>query len=110
MSLLPKHWNPLVFVFWPTLVILPLWIVYRHEGYGVVPIIVLVGGIAFIALYLHRSRFAWHVAVALNLVLAMYHLFAGRHLRVDIIVSAILLVYLVAVRQSYLDYISIQAR
>ena len=106
MPLFPKHWNPLVFVFWPTIATLPLWFVYRREGHGIVPIVVVLADVAFITLYLRRSRFAWHIAVALNVVLAVYHLFAGRHLRVDIVVSSVLLVYLFAVRQSYFDYIS----
>jgi hypothetical protein len=47
------------------------------------------------------------LAVALNVLLAVYRLFAGRHLRVDIVVSSVLLVYLFAARQSYFDYISL---
>jgi hypothetical protein len=107
MPLLPKDWNPLVFVFWPAIVTLPLWLFYGREGFGVVSIAVVLADVAFITLYLRQSRFAWHIAVALNVVLAVYHLFAGRHLRVDIVVSSVLLVYLFAARQSYFDYISL---
>jgi hypothetical protein len=107
MPLSPKDWNPLAFIFWGVFVTLPLWLVYRREGFGIVPIVVLLAGVAFITLYLRRSRFAWHIAVALDVVLAVYHLFAGRQLVVNIVVSSILLVYLFAVRQSYFDYISL---
>ena len=108
MPLLPKDWNPLVFVFWPAIVTLPLWLFYGREGFGVVPIALVLADVAFITLCLRRSRFAWHIAVALNVVLAVYHLFAGRHLRVDIVGSSVVLVYLFAARQSYFDYISLR--
>jgi hypothetical protein len=109
MQLVRKDRNPLAFVFWAAVVTLPLWVIYRQQGYGIVPIAVILADIVFIVLYLRRSRFAWHVAVALNGAFAIYRLAGGHQLRADLIIYTILLVYLFVVRQAYSDYISAHA-
>jgi hypothetical protein len=100
-----KDRNPLAFVFWPTLVTLPLWIPYWRDWHGFVGTAVILTDILLILLYLRRSRFAWHLALCLNLGLGVYHLAAGRHPRVDIIITAILVIYLFVVRQPYFTYV-----
>jgi hypothetical protein len=74
-----------------------------------VPVVAIFADLLFIVLYVRQSRFAWHVAVALNLALAIYRLGGGRQLRADIIVYTILLVYLFVLRQVYFDYINAHA-
>ena len=108
MRLLPKDWNPLAFVFWATIITLPFWLIDRHDGYGFA-IAVVLADIVFLALYIRRSRFAWHVAVALNIAFAIYRLTGGRQLLVDIIIYTILVGYLFIVRQAYFQYISADA-
>jgi uncharacterized membrane protein YfcA len=109
MRLLPKGWNPLAFVFWGTIIALPFWLIPGHQEYAIVAIAVVLADIAFLALYLRRSRFAWHVAIVLNIAFAIYRLVGGRHLRVDILVYTILVGYLFIVREPYFQYVSADA-
>jgi hypothetical protein len=109
MRLLPKDRNPLAFVFWATIVTLPLWLIYGHQGYGIIVIAAVLADTAFLALYIRRSRFAWHVAIGLNIGFAIYRLVGGRQLRVDIVLYTILVGYLFIVRQAYFQYISADA-
>jgi hypothetical protein len=109
MPLFPKDRNPLAFVFWATIITLPFWLIPGHEEYGIVAIAVVLADIAFLVLYVHRSRFAWHVAIALNIGFAMYRLVGGRHLRLDVVLYTILVGYLFIMRQAYFRYISADA-
>ena len=106
--MLPKNRNPLAFVFWATIISLPFWLIYMHETYGIA-IAVVLADIAFLALYLRRSRFAWHLAIALNITFAIYSLVGRRHVRVDIVLYTILVGYLLIVRQAYFQYVSVDA-
>jgi hypothetical protein len=108
MPLLPKGRNPLAFVFWATIITLPFWLIYIHEAYGIA-IAVVLADIVFLALYFRRSRFAWHVAIVLNIVFAIYSLVGGRHVRINIVLYTILVGYLLIVRQAYFRYISADA-
>ena len=108
MPLLPKNRNPLAFVFWATIITLPFWLIYMHEAYGIA-IAVVLADIAFLAVYLRRSRFAWHLAIALNIAFAIYSLVGGRHVRADLVLYTILVGYLLIVRQAYFHYISVNA-
>jgi hypothetical protein len=108
MPLLPKNRNPLGFVFWATFITLPFWLIYMHEAYGIA-IAVLLADAAFLGLYLRRSRFAWHLAIALNIAFAIYRLVGGRHVRVDIVLYTILVGYLLIVREAYFQYVSVDA-
>ena len=105
MPLLPQNRNPLAFVFWATIITLPFWLIYMHEAYGIA-IAVVLADIVFLALYFRRSRFAWHLAIVLNIVFAIYSLVSGRHVRVDIVLYTILVAYLLIVRQGYFQYVS----
>jgi hypothetical protein len=109
MPLLLKGRNPLAFVFWATIITLPFWLIPRHEEYGIVALTVVLADIAFLALYLRRSRFTWHVAIALNIAFAIYRLVGGHQLRVDIVLYTILVGYLFIVRQAYFQYIGANA-
>jgi hypothetical protein len=108
MPLLPKNRNPLAFVFWATIITLPFWLLYLHEAYGIA-IAVVLADIAFLALYLRRSRFAWYLAIALNIAFAIYSFVGARHVRVDIVLYTILVGYLLIVRQTYFQYVSVDA-
>jgi len=108
MPLLPKNRNPLGFVFWATFITLPFWLIYLDEAYGIA-IAVLLADAAFLGLYLLRSRFAWHLAIALNIAFAIYRLVGGRHVRVDIVLYTILVGYLLIVRDAYFQYVSVDA-
>jgi len=108
MPLLVKGRNPLAFVLWTTIITLPLWTIYMREAYGI-SIAVVLADIAFLVLYFRRSRFAWHVAIALNVAFAIYSLVGARHVRVDIVLYTILLGYLLIARQAYFQYISADA-
>ena len=107
MRFMRKDRNPLAYAFWAALIMLPLWVVYWREGYGIVGIAAIMANIGFIVLYLRRVRLAWHLALLLNLGFALYRLVEGHHLRADIIIYTILVVYLFVVRQAYFDYISV---
>jgi len=108
MPLLPKNRNPLAFVFWATMITLPFWLIYMYEAYGIAVAAVL-ADIAFLALYLRRSRFAWHLAIALNIAFAIYSLVGGCHVRLDIFLYTILVGYLLIIRQAYFQYVSVDA-
>ena len=103
-QLWPKGWNPLGFAFWGSIIGLPFWLVSWREwrGFGLIAII---AEIIFLVLYLRHFYFAWHLALLMNIALTIYHLAAGRHPAVDITIGAALIVYLLIVRQPYLDYI-----
>ena len=108
MPLQPKARNPLAFVLWATIITLPFWLIYMHEAYGIA-IGVVLADIVFFTLYFRRSRFAWHLAIALNIAFAIYSLVGGRHVRLDIVLYTILVGYLLIVRQAYFRYISADA-
>jgi hypothetical protein len=108
MPLLPKNRNPLAFVFWATIITLPFWLIYMRVAYGIA-IAVVLADIVFLALYFRRSRFAWHLAIGLNIAFAIYSLLGGRHVRVDIVLYTILVGYLLIVRQAYFQYVSVDA-
>jgi hypothetical protein len=100
----PKGWNPLCFALWGSIIALPFWLLYWSEGNGGA-LDVIIAEVIFLVLYLRHSYFAWHLALVMNIAFAIYHLAAGRHPAVDITIGATLIVYLLIVRQPYLDYI-----
>ena len=108
MPVLPNNRNPLAFVFWATIITLPFWFIYMRVASGIA-IAVVLADIVFLALYFRRSRFAWHIAIALNIAFAIYSLVGGRHVRIDVVLYTILVGYLLIVRQAYFQYVRIDA-
>jgi hypothetical protein len=104
VQLWPKGRNPLWFAFWGSVIALPFWLVYLSESHGF-GVVVIVAESIFLVLYLRHSYFAWHLAFVMNIAFAIYHMVAGRHPTLDITIGTSLIIYLLIVRQPYVDYI-----
>jgi hypothetical protein len=98
-----KNQNRLWIVFWGLLFALPFWIVYWREWHGA-GIGVIIADLLFIVLYLRHSYYAWHIAFIINIWLPLYHLAVGRHPRIDIVIGAVILVYLLLARDAYREH------
>jgi hypothetical protein len=103
-QLWPKGWNPLCFALGGSIIALPFWLVFWSEGHGAA-LAVIVAEVIFLVLYLRHSYFAWHLAFVMNIAFVFYHLAAGRHPGVDIIMGAALVAYLLVIRKPYAVYI-----
>ena len=103
MRLWRKNQNPLWIAFWGSLIAVPLWILSWREWHGT-GIAVILLELLFIGLYFGRSYYAWHVAFIMNISFAIYHLAASRHFRVNMVIAAIIVVYLVFARHAYREH------